>query len=74
MKKDDLAMIATFILTVFMAAFSVAGIYRLWSMYFNPDYYREISLAPAIGATMLFVVFFAASMIGVICSFRELRR
>lgn len=71
--KRDKGILATFILCLFITLFNGWAIFRAWSLYFEPDYYREVSLGSTIGVCAFLMLGLIAGIFGMYCCNREMR-
>lgn len=71
--KHDKEILATFIFCLFITLFNGWGIFRAWSLYLEPDYYREVSLGSTIWVCAFLMLGLIAGIFGMYCCNREMR-
>lgn len=72
MKRNN-DILGVFILCLFITVFSAWAIYRAWALYFEPDYYREVTLGSTIGCSAFLMIGLIAGIWGIYCCNREMR-
>ncbi len=70
---DDWAILFAFVMCCLFTCFFGWAIYRTWALYFEPDYYREISLGSTIGVCAFLMLGLIAGIYGMYCCNREMR-
>lgn len=70
---DDLATLSAFVMCCLFTCFFGWAIYRTWALYFEPDYYREISLGCTVICTVFNVFCLSVSVFCAYCLNREMR-
>jgi len=66
--KDDLGVL---FVCLFMVVFSAWAIYRSWALYFEPDYYREVTLTSTLAVNAFLGIGFAGGIFGLFCLWRD---
>lgn len=66
--KDDLGVL---LVCLFIMLASAWAIYRSWALYFEPDYYREVTLGSTLAINAFLLLGFAGGTFGIYCIWRD---